>query len=83
MPPQRTPLCSISGNRTRGLNTSPYIRGKIKGIANRGASISEIQARYKVSRLVRRGSIALDIQRPNSKLALYSSYPPTYTDRDD
>jgi hypothetical protein len=34
MPPIRTPLGSISGNRLKGLEISPYIRRQVKGQAN-------------------------------------------------
>jgi hypothetical protein len=44
MPPQRTPLRAIDGNQPRGKDISPYIREKIVGMADGGASVSEIQA---------------------------------------
>ena len=58
MPPQRTALRAIDGNRPRGKDTSPYTRGKIVGMAEDGASASKIQAQYGVSRKAVRGSIA-------------------------
>jgi hypothetical protein len=60
MPPQRTPLCAIDGNRPRGKDISPYVRGKIVGMVDGGASTSKIQAQYGVSRKAVRGSIAQD-----------------------
>ena len=50
MPPQRTPLRAINSNRTRGKDLSPYVRGKIVSMAEQGASVSEIQAQFQVSR---------------------------------
>ena len=44
MPPQRTPLGAINSNRRQGKDISPYIRGKIVGMVDNGASVSEIQA---------------------------------------
>jgi hypothetical protein len=44
MPPQRTPLGAIDSNQRRGKDISPYIRGKIVGMADNGAFVSEIQA---------------------------------------
>ena len=82
MPPQRTPLGAIDSNRRRGKDISPYIRGKIVGMADSGSSVSEIQARYRVSRKAVRGSTAQDSQRPEGKSVPYSGYPPTYTIRD-
>ena len=57
MPPQRTALGAIDGNRSRGKDISPYIRGKIVGMADSGSSVSEIQARHRVSRKAVRGQI--------------------------
>jgi hypothetical protein len=83
MPPQRTALGAIDGNRPRGKDTSPYTRGKIVGMAEDGASASKIQAQYGVSRKAVRGSIAQDSQRPEGKSLPCSGCPPTYTDRDE
>jgi DDE superfamily endonuclease/Transposase len=83
MPPQRTPLRAIDGNGTRGKDITPYMRGKIVGAANNGASPAEIQARYGVSRGAVRGSIAQDFARPEGESRPRSGCPPTYTDRDE
>jgi hypothetical protein len=83
MPPQRTALRAIDGNRPRGKDTSPYTRGKIVGMAENGASASKIQVQYGVSRKAVRGSIAQDSQRPEGKSLPRSGRPPTYTDRDE
>ena len=82
MPPQRTPLSAIDSNQRRGKDISPYIRRKIVGIADKGASISEIQAQYKVSRKAVRGFITQDSQRLEGKSAPHSGCPPSYTIRD-
>jgi len=83
MPPQRTPLRAIDGNRKgRGPDLSPYLRGKIVGHAKAGDSPAEIQVALGVSRGVVRGSIAQDNARLNRELAPHSGCPPTYTDRD-
>ena len=43
MPPQRTPLCDIDGNRRyRGPELSPYQRGQIVGAHKTGSSLKEI-----------------------------------------
>lgn len=83
MPPQRTPLCAIDANRPRGKDISPYVRGKIVGMADSGVPASKIQAQYGVSRKAVRGSIAQDSQRPEGKSAPHSGCPPTYTIRDE
>jgi hypothetical protein len=82
MPPQRTPLRAIDGNGTRGKDITPYMRGKIIGAANNGASPAKIQARYRVSRGAVRGSIAQDFTRPEGESRPRSGCSPTYTDRD-
>jgi len=48
MPPQRRPLGSISGNRPKGSNISPYMRGRVKGQADRGASQAQIAKKLKL-----------------------------------
>jgi hypothetical protein len=83
MPPQHTPLCAIDSNRPRGKDISPYVHGKIVGIADSGLPASKIHAQYRVSRKAVRGSIAQDSQRPEGKSAPHSGCPPTYTIRDE
>jgi len=83
MPPQRTPLRAINGNRKgRGPDLSPYLRGKIIGHAKAGDSPAEIQVALSVRGAVR-GSITQDNARPNGESAPHSGCPPTYTDRDE
>lgn len=83
MPPQRTPLRAISSNRVRGSDLTPYMRGKIVGAADDGASPAEIQVRYGVSRGAVRGSIAQDSTRLEGESGPRPGCPPTYTDRDE
>jgi hypothetical protein len=83
MLPQRTPLRAINGNGVRGKDLTPYMRGKIVGIANGSTSPAEIQVRYRVSRGAIRGSIAQDITRPEGMSGQSTGCPPTYTERDE
>ncbi len=83
MPPQRTPLGAIDGNRYQGKDISPYMRGKIIGMTEGGASVSKVQAQYGVSRSAVRGSIAQDSQRPEGESLPRSGCPRTYTNRDE
>src|SRR5579871_6620288 len=84
MPPQRTPLRAIDGNRRgRGPDITPYMRGKIVGHAEAGDSPTEIQAVLGVSRGAVRGSIAQDNARPEGLSASRSGRPPIYTDREE
>jgi hypothetical protein len=84
MPPQRTPLRDIDGNRRgRGPELTLYQRGKIVGMSNNGALLAEIQVRYGVSRGAVGGSIAQDTTRLEGESLPRSGCPPTYTDRDE
>jgi hypothetical protein len=49
MLPIRTPLGSISSNRLKGLEISPYIRGQVKGQAKRGITQGEIARDLKLT----------------------------------
>ena len=57
MPPQRTPLRAVDGNRPQDKDLTLYMRKKIVGMANDNASVSKIQAQYEVSRQAVRGSL--------------------------
>ena len=83
MPPQRTPLRAIDGNGIRGKDLTPYMCGKIVGMADNGALPAEIQAQYRVSQEAMRGSIAQDSARPEGMSGPRPGCPPTYTERDE
>jgi hypothetical protein len=42
MPPQRTPMGVISGNRQKGKHLTPDMRGKIVGLSLFGSSPTEV-----------------------------------------
>jgi hypothetical protein len=42
MPPLRTPLRTISGNRPSGGHLNPYMRGQVAGQAFKGAKLAKI-----------------------------------------
>ena len=50
MPPLRTPLRSISGNRPKGSEISPYMRGQVAGKASKGAKTATIAKALKLTR---------------------------------
>ncbi|PMD56024.1 uncharacterized protein K444DRAFT_694496 [Hyaloscypha bicolor E] len=50
MPPLRTPLRSISGNRPKGSEISPYIRGQVIGEASEGTDPTSIAKDLKLTR---------------------------------
>jgi hypothetical protein len=51
MPPLYTPLRSISGNRPKSLEISPFIRGQVIGKASKGAKLATITKALKLDRL--------------------------------
>src|SRR4051794_17963944 len=83
MPPQRTPLGSISGNRARGVETTPYTRGKIVGMHMAGAKPREIRAVLSVTK----NAIATALKNDELKLEgaskPRSGQPYLWTERDD
>jgi hypothetical protein len=49
MPPSRTPLGAISGNRFKGCEISPYMRGKVAGQSIMGRSTRGIATDLKLT----------------------------------
>jgi hypothetical protein len=83
MPPQRTPLRDIDGNRRgRGPELTPYQRGKIEGARIVSMSPREIELTMKHSREAVRGTIALEILRSNGNSLLRKGCPLVYNERD-
>ena len=83
MPPQRTPLGSISGNRPKGSEISPYIRGQIKGQANRSASHSSIAKDLKVLKSTVQYTLRQDELRNNGQSLLQKLRGKSYTDSEE
>ena len=65
MPPQRTPLTPVSGNRPRGPEISLYLRGRIASLYIAGISQRKIIGITNASRKGVRGSITLEILNTN------------------
>ena len=66
MPPQRTPLGSIDGNRGgRGPELTPYERGRIEGARIAGMSPREIEVSLGHSRRAVQGTLAVEKLRSN------------------
>ena len=84
MPPQRTPLRDIDGNRRgRGPELTPYERGKIASAVMAGMSPREIELHMKHSRSAVRGTIALEILRTNGAPLPRKGRPKLYNERDN
>ena len=83
MPPQRTLLGSISGNRPKGSEISPYMRGQIKGQADCGASHSSIAKDLKVLKSTVQYTFRQDELRNNGQSLLRKLRGKSYTDSEE
>jgi hypothetical protein len=83
MPLQRTPLGSISGNRPRGLEISPYIRGQIKGQANRGATQASIAKDLNLVKSIVQYTLQQDELRNNGQSLPRKPRGKSYTDSEE
>jgi hypothetical protein len=83
MPPQRTPLRDVDGNRRgRGPELTPYQRGRIEGARIAGMSPREIELSIKHLRGTVRGILALETLRTNGSSIPRKGRPLLYSNRD-
>jgi hypothetical protein len=83
MLPQRTPLSSIDGNRRgRGLELTPYKRGRIEGARIAGMSPREIEVLFRHSCRAVRSTLAVEKSRSNRVSLPRPSQPLVYDERD-
>jgi hypothetical protein len=83
MPPQRTPLRDIDGNRRgRGIDLTPHQRGRIEGARVAGMPLREIELEENVSRGAVRGTLALEKLRTDGHSMPRPGCPKTYDERD-
>ena len=83
MPPQRTPLGSISRNRIRGHKLSPYTRAFIMGMKIAGKTPTQIALTVKTPARSIWTTIAQDAIRIDGKSRYRAGRPKCYTDRDE
>jgi transposase len=83
MPPIRTPLGSISGNRIPGGELKPYQRGKIIGKAEEGASIAKIARDLKCHESTVTYTIQQERLRNEGASLVRASRKKSYSDRDE
>jgi hypothetical protein len=83
MPPSRTPLGSISGNRFKGTHISPYIRGKIAGKASKGCSQRCIAMQLKLTKSTVQYTIVQDELRNEGVSLLRTARRKSYNDHDE
>jgi Transposase len=80
MPPQRSVLSSISGNRAFNHQLSPYQRGKIIGLTHSGQKSTDIQGLLNVSRGAVRSTLKLDSLGLEGDTQLRSGRPKSYSE---
>jgi hypothetical protein len=78
MPPQRSILGSISGNRAFNHQLSPYQRGKIIGLTHSGEKSRDIQSLLNGSRGAVRSTLKLDSLGLEGNTQLRSGRPKCY-----
>jgi transposase len=83
MPPQRSPLGPISGNRLLGAHLSPYARGVIAGKASAGAKPSEIAAELELEYSTVYRTIQLDLTRHEGASLPRTPRKKSYTEADE
>jgi hypothetical protein len=80
MPPPRSVLGTISGNRAFNHQLSPFQRGKILGLIHAGQKPSQIQDLLRVSRGAICSTLKKDYLRPEGKAQARSGRPREYSD---
>jgi hypothetical protein len=83
MPPQRTVLGSISGNRQKGQEISPYMRGQVQGQAFKGAKPAEIAADLNLTRSTVNYTLQQDELRNNGESLPRKPRGKSYTDAEE
>jgi hypothetical protein len=83
MPPQRTVLSSISRNRQKGQEISPYIRGQVQGQAFKGAKPAEIVTDLNLTRNIINYTLQQDELRNNGESLSRKLRGKSYTDAEE
>jgi transposase len=83
MPPQRTPLASITAQRAFNYQLSPYQRGRVIGMTEEGAKSSKIAATLNISRGAIRSTLSLDHLRDEGNPQPRCGPPLRYTPADE
>ena len=78
----RRPLGPISGNLTRGKDTSPYVRGRIVEARDGGMKVLAIMAKFQVSRAVVRHTLEMAVHRTDGVSLAKPGRPIKYTAAD-
>ena len=79
MPPQRAPLGTISGNRFKGCQISPYMRGQVAGQARRGAKPTAIARDLSLDRGTVQYTLKQDAVRDEGKTLSKKARNKSYT----
>ena len=76
------PLGSISGNSTRGKDTSPYVQGRIVKACDGGMKVLAIMAKFQVSRAVVRHTLEMAVHCTDGVSLAKPGRPIKYTAAD-
>ena len=83
MPPQRTPLRDINGNRLRNYELNPYERGQIISRHKHGHTVTDIADTLDYSRKTVFSIIVRDTKRCEGKSKARINRPQKYIIRDE
>jgi hypothetical protein len=83
MPPLRTPLGSISGNRLKGCEISPYMRGQVAGKASECRGLRGIATDLKLDYSTVRYTLKQDELRHEGESLPRAHRKKSYTDADE
>jgi hypothetical protein len=83
MPPPRTPLGPISGNRVQKTELSPYVRGQIIGQRFQGASLGQIADAFQLEKSTIQYTVEKAIERPEGHSKPRPGQPKVLSDRDE
>jgi len=83
MPPLRTPLRNISGNRPSHSRLTPYMRGQVVGQAFKGAKSTEIAEDLKIAESTVRYTLQQDELRDDGHSLPRTPRNKSYTDAEE
>jgi len=83
MPPQRTPLRSITGNRSFNHELTPYQRGIAKGMRLSGVKYTDIQTTLNITKGALCSTLALDDSRDDGASLPRSGRPLSYSEAEE
>ena len=83
MPPLRSPLQQRDGNSRKAKELTPYQRGKIQGMADKGAGCSTISREYNLPLTTVYNTLQMDTLRDEGKSQPRSGAGKSYTEAEE